>query len=63
MEGVERLLSRELPGLGEQERDVIRHWAETLAGRFAHLPSVGLRQVAIQSGQSAVDAFFEEPVA
>ncbi|MFI5206626.1 MAG: hypothetical protein ACHQX4_01290 [Gemmatimonadales bacterium] len=63
MEGVERLLGRDLPGLGEQERDVIRRWAETLAGRFAHLPSVGLRQVAIESGQSAVDAFFKEPVA
>lgn len=61
MEGVERLLGRDLPGLGEPEREVIRRWAETLAGRFAHLPSVGLRQVAVRSGQSAVDAFFEEP--
>jgi glutamyl-tRNA reductase len=63
MEGVDRLLGRDLPGLGEPEREVIRRWAETLAGRFAHLPSVGLRQLAVQSGQSAVDAFFKEPVA
>lgn len=63
MEGVERLLGRELPDLDEQERVAIRRWAETLASRFAHLPSVGLRQVAIESGQSAVDAFFKEPVA
>jgi glutamyl-tRNA reductase len=61
MEGVERLLGRDLKGLGEPEREVIRRWAETLAGRFAHLPSVGLRQVAIQAGQSAVEAFFAGP--
>jgi glutamyl-tRNA reductase len=59
LEGVERLFERELAGLGETERDAIRRWAETLARRFAHVPSVGLRDLVFQSGPSAVEAFFE----
>ncbi len=58
LEGVERLFERELKGLGEQERDCIRRWAETLARRFAHVPSVGLRDLVFQSGPGAVAAFF-----
>lgn len=58
-EGIERLFARELAGLGETEREIIRRWAETLARRFAHLPSVGLRDLAFRAGPSAVEAFFE----
>ena len=58
MEGVGRLFQKELRGLGEQEREIITSWAETLARRFAHLPSVGLRELAYQMGPSAVEAFF-----
>lgn len=58
LEGVERLFERDLAGLGEPERDSIRRWAETLARRFAHVPSVGLRDLAFQAGPSAVEAFF-----
>jgi glutamyl-tRNA reductase len=59
LEGVERLFERDLKGLGEQERDCIRRWAETLARRFAHVPSVGLRDLVFQSGPGAVEAFFQ----
>lgn len=59
LEGVERLFERDLAGLGEQERDSIRRWAETLARRLAHVPSVGLRDLAFQAGPSAVRAFFQ----
>lgn len=59
LEGVERLFERDLAGLGETERETIRRWAETLARRFAHVPSVGLRDLVFQAGPSAVEAFFE----
>jgi len=59
LEGVERLFERNLAGVGEPEREVIRQWAETLARRFAHVPSVGLRDLAFQVGPSAVEAFFD----
>jgi glutamyl-tRNA reductase len=58
IEGVERLFERDLAGLGEAERDAIRRWAETLARRFAHLPSVGLRDLVFQVGPGAVETFF-----
>lgn len=58
IEGVERLFERELAGLGEAERGVVRRWAETLARRFAHLPSVGLRDLVFQVGPGAVETFF-----
>lgn len=58
LEGIERLFERELVGLGESERETIRRWAETLARRFAHVPSVGLRNLAFQVGPNAIEAFF-----
>lgn len=58
MEGVERLLAKSLPGLHEPEREAIRRWAETLANRMAHLPSVGLRDLAFEMGPAAVETFF-----
>ncbi len=57
LEGVERLFKRELAGLGDAEREVVRQWAETLARRFAHLPSVGLRDLIYEAGPGAVEAF------
>jgi glutamyl-tRNA reductase len=59
LEGVERLLKKQLPGLGEADRETLRRWAETLANRLAHVPSVGLRDLACTVGPSAVEAFFE----
>ncbi|MEO7087149.1 MAG: hypothetical protein ABI442_07125, partial [Gemmatimonadaceae bacterium] len=58
MTGVERLFERDLAGVGEPEREVIRRWAETLANRFAHVPSLGLRDLVYHVGPSAVEAFF-----
>ena len=58
-EGVERLLSKSLPGLAETDRETLRNWAETLANRLAHVPSIGLRDLAFTVGPSAVEAFFE----
>ncbi len=57
LQGVERLFRKELSGLGETERYAVRRWAETLARRFAHLPTTGLRGVAYDVGPAAVDAF------
>ncbi len=58
LKGLDRLFARDLAGLGEVEREVIRRWTETLARRFAHLPSVGLRDLAFEVGPEAVAAFF-----
>lgn len=57
VEGVGRLFKKELSGLGDQERAAVTRWAETLARRFAHLPSLGLRELAFQIGPAAVEAF------
>ena len=59
LEGVDRLLAKSLPNLDESERETLRRWAETLASRLAHVPSVGLRDLAFTVGPSAVEAFFE----
>jgi glutamyl-tRNA reductase len=58
LEGVERLFARHLPELDEERRDDVRRWAQTLARRMAHGPTVGLRAVAKQSGFRAVETFF-----
>jgi len=57
-EGTERLLERELVGLDEPAASALRRWAETLASRFAHLSTAGVREVAQTSGPDAVRAFF-----
>ena len=56
-EGVERLFRKELSALGDVEREAVRRWAETLARRFAHIPSLGLRALAEELGSGAVEAF------
>ncbi|NIO27724.1 MAG: hypothetical protein GTO29_04120 [Candidatus Latescibacteria bacterium] len=60
LEGVERLFRKELSGLKENEREAVRRWAETLARRFAHLPTAGLRGVAYEVGTEAVEAFLAQ---
>jgi glutamyl-tRNA reductase len=57
LEGVERLLRRDLKGLGESEREAVTRWAETLARRFAHIPTAGLRAIAQEGGNQAVEVF------
>lgn len=55
--GLERLLKKELSGLGEAERAALDRWLSTLARRFAHLPSEGLKGVAFEHGFAGVEAF------
>jgi glutamyl-tRNA reductase len=59
LEGVDRLLAKSLTTMSEADRETLRRWAETLANRLAHVPSVGLRDLAFTVGPSAVEAFFE----
>lgn len=58
MEGVDRLFARALHSLDDGERAAVRQWAETLAGRMAHIPTVGLRELAVELGPGAVETFF-----
>jgi glutamyl-tRNA reductase len=56
-EGVERLLKKELKGLGEAERTAIETWAEVLARRFAHIPCLGLRGLLHDGPDGSLEAF------
>ncbi len=56
-EGVQRLLKKELKGLGAPERAAIATWAEVLARRFAHIPSLGLRGLLHDGPDGSVEAF------
>jgi len=57
LEGVERLIAKDGFELEPAEREMLERWAETLARRLAHLPTVGLRGLASSHGLSAVDRF------
>jgi glutamyl-tRNA reductase len=57
LEGLERLFRKELRGVDEETRRAIRQWAEVLARRFAHVPTMGLRGLASEVGAPAVRAF------
>ena len=50
-------MRKELKGLGDEEREAVRRWAETLARRFAHIPSLGIRALAEEIGSGAVETF------
>ena len=56
-EGVQRLLTR-MDCLSPDDVDALRVWATTLAARFAHIPSRGLRSLAAEWGSGAVESFF-----
>ena len=56
-EGIERLLAKEGAGFDERQREALGRWAETLAKRLAHLPTVGLRGLASELGVEAVGSF------
>ena len=58
-EGVRRLLKKDLKGLGEAERQAIETWAEVLARRFAHIPTLGLRGLLHHGPDGSLDAFIE----
>lgn len=56
-EGVNRLLKKELKGLGDEERRAIESWSEVLARRFAHIPCLGLRGLLYTGPEGSVEAF------
>lgn len=58
-EGVERLLRR-LQHLQAADVQALREWAATLAARFAHIPSRGLRSLVAEWGAPAVGTFFRD---
>lgn len=58
LKGIDRLFSRHLADLSDERREAIRAWALTLARRMVHVPTVGLRAVARESGFDAVETFF-----
>lgn len=59
LEGVERLLAKQGFALDAAGREALERWAETLARRFAHLPTRGLRGLAAGHGMPAVRSFLE----
>lgn len=56
-EGVRRLLKKELKGLGSAERQAIGMWAEVLARRLAHIPTLGLRGLLHHGPDGSLEAF------
>ncbi len=58
-EGVERLLRKGVKRTGELKPETLRRWAENLAGRFARIPTLGLRGVAFEVGAEGVKAFLD----
>lgn len=58
-EGVRRLLKKDLKGLGDAERQAIETWAEVLARRFAHIPTLGLRGLLHHGPDGSLDAFLD----
>ena len=58
-EGVRRLLKKDLKGLRDTERQAIETWAEVLARRFAHIPTLGLRGLLHHGPDGSLDAFLE----
>lgn len=56
-QGVERLLRKELQDLDDDERQALERWAYSMAKRFAHIPTRGLRALAAEYGTEAVETF------
>lgn len=56
-EGVKRLLTKELKGLGPSEVEAIQTWCEVLARRFAHIPCLGIRGLVHRGPEGSVEAF------
>lgn len=55
--GLDRLLKSELPEVEDVDLERLQRWADVLARRFAHLPTVGLKSLAKSHGLEAVEAF------
>lgn len=59
VEGLNRLLDKELQGLGTTERQTVSTWAEGLARRLAHIPTQGVRGLVHHGPEGSLDAFLE----
>src|SRR5690606_15684103 len=59
VEGVRRLVQKELKGLGDEERAAVERWAEVLARRFAHIPCLGLKGLLYAGPEGSIDAFLD----
>jgi len=57
---LERLFRKDLTTLGEEDREVVRRWAQVLARRLAHVPLVGMRAIAREKGLSAAETFLAD---
>jgi hypothetical protein len=55
---MDQLLADDLRGLDDNERQLLRRFATTLARRLAHLPLAGIRAAAAHASADTVDAFF-----
>jgi glutamyl-tRNA reductase len=55
---MDELLAEELRDLPDEERQLLRRFAKTLARRLAHLPLAGIRAAAAHANADTVDAFF-----
>jgi len=58
-EGINRLFKKDLDGLGKNEREAIENWAEVLARRFAHIPTLGLRGLLHNGPEGSLEAFLK----
>ena len=58
-EGLEALLKRGAVKVDEGGREALRKWLETLARRFAHVPTEGLKGVTAEFGVRGAKAFLE----
>ena len=58
-EGLKKLMKKELKGIGNKEKDAIKVWCTSLAKRFAHIPSVGIRGLIHKGPEGSLDAFLE----
>jgi glutamyl-tRNA reductase len=55
---MDQLLADDLRDLDDDERQLLRRFATTLARRLAHLPLAGIRAAAAHASADTVDAFF-----
>jgi len=57
---LDRLFRKDLTSLSEDDREVVRRWAQVLARRLAHVPLVGMRAIARDKGLSAAETFLAD---
>ena len=53
------MFKKDLDGLGKNEREAIENWAEVLARRFAHIPTLGLRGLLHNGPEGSLEAFLK----